>query len=217
MTVGLARVLRLGTREAHARAERTSIVRSLLAGEMERATYCALLRNLHDIYAALELALAAERTHPCLSPLLLPGLERRAAVAADLAHLHGARWADELQCEHACGRYVARLSRLRAEEPALLAAHAYVRYMGDLNGGQILGRVMAQRLELDGTRGLAFYSFEGASAAALSKRFRAALDALPVTEPQAAEIEREARIAFDLHIVLFEELAARFPPRTSAI
>ena len=141
MTVGagLARALRLGTREAHARAERTSIVRSLLAGEMERPTYCALLRNLYDIYAALETALAAERTHPCLATLLLPDLERRASVAADLAYLHGAGWADEIQCEDACGRYVARVSRLRAEDPPLLAAHAYVRYMGDLNGRSTTG------------------------------------------------------------------------------
>lgn len=212
MTAGLAKRLRLGTREAHARAERTTFVRALLAGHVGRTTYCALLRNLYDIYTALEPALATRAAHPCVAPLLLPGLQRRAAITADLRTLHGPYWSDTLRREASCDRYVRRLTHLAEERPELLSAHAYVRYMGDLNGGQIVARAVAKSLGAQNGAGLSFYCFEGPGGAELlSQQFRAALDALPVTDEQAAEIECEASLAFDLHIALFEELAGRNP------
>jgi len=54
--------------------------------------------------------------------------------------------------------YVQRLEECGKENPELLIAHAYTRYLGDLSGGQILKR-LAQRnygLKSDGTN---FYDF----------------------------------------------------------
>jgi heme oxygenase len=190
----------------------------LLEGNASPATYCALLRNLYAIYTALERALAARAAHPCVAPLLLPGLERRPALIVDLETLHGPGWSDMLSPEPSCDRYVRRLAHLAEERAELLAAHAYVRYMGDLNGGQILARAVAKSWGADKRDGLSFYCFDAPGGApALSQGFRAALDALPVTDGQAADSEREARLAFDFNIALFEELAARnLPNRQTA-
>ena len=103
--------------------------------------------------------------------------------------------------------YVARLDHLSRTRPPLLAAHAYVRYMGDLSGGQILREVVRRGLRLTDGAGTAFYTFAGdADAEAIKRAFRAALDALPVDDDLAQDIVAEARDSFALHIRLFEEL-----------
>lgn len=46
------------------------------------------------------------------------------------------------------------------EEASLLAAHAYVRYLGDLSGGQIMKRKIIKAYNMyDDGEGLAFYNF----------------------------------------------------------
>lgn len=61
--------------------------------------------------------------------------------------------------------YVDRLAYLGRpeatdDEVALLAAHAYVRYLGDLSGGQIIRRKIIKAYDLyDDGDGIAFYNF----------------------------------------------------------
>ena len=60
----LAERLRTETRELHSTAERSALMNALMCGRMERQAYCALLGNLHAIYAALEPALARHARRP---------------------------------------------------------------------------------------------------------------------------------------------------------
>jgi heme oxygenase len=184
-------------------------MRGLLRGRLGRAGYCRLLRNLQAIYAALEAALERHATHPFVAALDLPGLRRCAALAADLRALHGERWEAELGIAAATARYAARLRELDRDRPELLVAHAYVRYLGDLSGGQILRRTVADALGLAPGAGATFYDF-GCDPAALAGRFRARLDSLGADPATADAIVAEAQHAFDLHVRLFEELAS--PP-----
>ena len=59
--------------------------------------------------------------------------------------------------------YAGRIASLSASpEPAPLLAHAYVRYLGDLSGGQVIRRRVARAygLEEDNGAGVAFYEFK---------------------------------------------------------
>jgi len=208
MRASLARRLKSETRALHARAERAGIMRDLVRGELARGAYCSLLRNLYEIYAALEGSLARHAKHPCVSPVRIPELKRREALAGDLSTLHGERWASEVGIAPACARYVRRLRKLAAGRPELLVAHAYVRYLGDLNGGRVLRRIVVRALALDEDRGTQFYTFAGVvDATVLARQFRSALDALPVDRMLADRIVAEAKLAFELHLRLFEALA----------
>ena len=178
---------------------------ALLRGRVDRAQYCVLLRNLHALYAALEAALDRRAAMPLVAPVRMPLLYRKAALAADLRVLHGAGWS-ELPVAAAMRSYVARLEEIARTQPPLLAAHAYVRYMGDLSGGQILRDVVRRALDLQDGAGLAFYTFAGGDGREIKEGFRAALDALPLDDALALEIVAEARDAFARHVVLFEEL-----------
>lgn len=59
--------------------------------------------------------------------------------------------------------YVQRIEDLSdSPDPAPLLAHAYVRYLGDLSGGQTIRHILAKAYDLDeaaGT-GVAFYAFK---------------------------------------------------------
>lgn len=204
--MSLAERLRDATRELHAQAERSGVMLTLLRGELGRGDYALLLRNLHAIYSELEAALAQHGGHPVLAPAEDPALRRRAALEADLALLAGADWPSALPLAPAGRDYARRLQHCAAAEPPLLLAHAYVRYLGDLSGGQLLQGIVARSLRLADGRGTAFYRFEARDARELATRFRAGLDAARLDAGAADAIVDEARWAFAAHVRLFEEL-----------
>ncbi len=209
MAVPLAARLREATRTLHGQVERAGVMRQLLGGRLDRADYCRLLCNLHAIYEALEQGLARHAKHPGVAPLFDARLYRAAALRADLDALHGPRWPGDITLAAATRDYVERLQALDAHEPALLAAHAYVRYLGDLSGGQVLARLVAGRWDADPALGGCFFDFGGeAEVAVLARAFRGGLDRLAADEAGAVRLIAEACLAFEWHGRLFEELAA---------
>lgn len=202
------------TRSEHAAAEKTTLMSSLAKGNFDARSYSLLLINLREVYAALESALAANSGHPAVQPILLEGLERTAALDADLDYYFGTRTRPSPTT--ASLTYASRLRELGESAPHLLAPHAYVRYMGDLSGGQIIAGVAKEVLHLTPPDGLAFYTFDKiapdeAGMASVKARYRDALDNLPLSDEQKDEAVEEARAAFRANIAVFEELAPLLP------
>lgn len=195
--------LREATRTLHAQAERSGLMATLLRGGIGRPAYCTLLRNLHAIYAVLEQSNDAV--------LVDPALHRAEALAQDLDHLHGPGWREQLPLAAATRAYVERLLALARSGSRALAAHAYVRYLGDLHGGQVLRGLVRRGLGLDaqGTPGTRFYDFgDAASVQGLRAEFRRRLAALPLAAGEQQAVVDEARWAFAQHARMFEELQA---------
>lgn len=184
-------------------------MRLLLGGGLDRPHYCALLRALHAIYEGLEAALAQHAPHPLLAPVCLAGLARTDSLAADLHALHGERWLQDLAVPRVARRYARRLRLLARWHPPLLAAHAYVRYLGDLHGGQVLRTLVARSYALGAGPGTAFYAFgDRAATQALIGDFRQGLLEIGRRQPALGDaLVREARRAFEAHCLLFEEIA----------
>ncbi len=203
----LSQRLREATRDLHREAERAGMMPALLRGELARGRYVLLLRNLHPLYAALEGALARHARHPCVAPLRMPGLERTDALRADLDGLHGPQW-HRLPLTETMSAYCRHLETAVPSSPARLAAHVYVRYLGDLAGGQLLREIVRRSMGLAGDLGTAFYAFGDAEEVRMLKdRLKQGLDRIPGAEPEHALIVDEARYSFARHIALFEELA----------
>ena len=207
----LAEHLRASTRDLHGVTEHAGIMPALLRGQIDRVTYCALLHNLHAIYAALELALTRQASHAVVGPAaLFAKLFRAAALTDNLNTLHGGTWASALPLEPATAAYVQRLRDVETSAPALLLAHPHVRSLGDLSGGQSRRGIVAKTLRLEGGVGTRFFDFGSVSdVAAHRQAFRAALGTLPVDEDSAAGSVAEAESAFEQHAELFEQLDAR--------
>ncbi len=130
---------------------------------------------------------------------------RSRALEADLQHISGADWAYGLPQLMTGTEYQHRVSEAATGDGSRLLAHAYVRYMGDLSGGQILKRLLAQSLKLP-PQCLTFYDFPQIPDMTLFKEaFREALDRAPVSD--GAPVVAEAAEAFRLNIALSEEIA----------
>ena len=205
MTTGLADRLRRETDSLHRAAERAPFIAALLAGRLTRPAYAAMLLDLRDLYGALEPALARHAEHPAIAPFSFPALARREALAADVASLDSAT--SLASPRPAAGLYVARLQALDAAgDGQHLLAHAYVRYLGDLSGGQLLSGAVVGSADLGGV-GTAFYAFgDRAATASLARAFRTGLDEALVDDPD--HVVAEAQQAFRWHQQWFDELAA---------
>jgi heme oxygenase (biliverdin-producing, ferredoxin) len=207
MVVALAARLREETRALHTQVERSPFVAELLGGRLTKPAYALMLRNLEPIYFELEAGLLRHAANASIRPLFHPPLFRLRALHCDLERLHGQRWRDELKLLNGTTAYAARLRYLTECKPELLAAHAYVRYLGDLSGGQRLAGIVARSLGLPVNSGdnwgTDFYNFGGPDEVLrLSQAFRSGLAML-----SADGVVAEARLAFEMHGQLFEELA----------
>ena len=154
---------RLKTRRmACTRGRANRFMAALLRGRMDRGAYAAFLGNLHALYGALEPALKRHADLPAIASFDLDALARTAPLADDLA-ASGRPFRGVAATASGRRTYVARIAQLDAAQPELLLAHAYVRYLGDLSGGQLLRRIIQRSDTLHERVGTAFYDFGDAA------------------------------------------------------
>jgi heme oxygenase len=194
--------MRTLTGALHQQAEESGVVAAMLRGQITPATYALYLRNLLPAYQAMEQALRRLRASPLFVDLALPALYREPAILADLAALAGPDWATALPLLP-CGQdYGGRIAAAADGDGALLLAHVYTRYLGDLSGGQIVGRRLAGAFGPDGPV-LAFSQFPAiADLAAFAARFRSALNQAGTLVDDPEAVAAEAVIAFRQNIAI---------------
>jgi heme oxygenase (biliverdin-producing, ferredoxin) len=204
-SASLSARLRTQTKALHVQAERTGIMAQLLRGRATLPAYAALMVSLQEIYSALEDGLAAQASDPVLHPLVVPGFARATAIASDLRALNAAGVVLPPAAAEARS-YAAHLRDLTRAEPARLMAHAWLRYLGDVNGGQIIGGIVRDSLGLP-PEATQFYEFPAlADPMAAASAWRVALDAAPFGEAMHDRIVNEACDGLRRHIQLFESL-----------
>lgn len=193
--------LRQGAHDLHQVAERSGLMADLLRGRLTRVEYTLMLLNLQAIYVALEKGLA----HASIMPKMdFAPLYRADAIARDLAFL--GHWPRVPLCAATKG-YVQHLEVLSASGSPLLLAHAYVRYLGDLHGGQMLRRCVSRVLQSQDKQGLSFYDFGPTERVnQLIAAFRTELDQTPLGPGQTETLVQEVRLGFGMHIELFKQL-----------
>ena len=202
----LSESLRAGTRTLHTQAERTGVMAALLRGELDLAGYARLLAALHAVYAALEEELESHADDAVLAHLRHPGFARRAALESDLAVLARLGVAPATVAQEA-EAYAAHLHQLGRDQPALLLAHAWLRYLGDLNGGRVLERIVRDKLGVP-SDAMSFYRFPAlADPMAAAVAWRMALDTAPTSAELQLALVAEASAGFERHIALFGALA----------
>lgn len=216
----LATAMREGSKAEHEAAESSSYMAELLDGRLNERGYFDLLLRLRVVYEAMEVAATAHAADPLVAAVHDVDLERLATIDDDLAYWAeriGVEVADELAAldSPAALAYRDRLLAASSEAGAgwggSLAAHHYTRYLGDLSGGQAIGRILSRTFGLDGA-GVAFYDF-----AAIPKpkpykdAYHARLDALGLDDAAVRRVVEEVKVAFGLNQALFTELGANLP------
>lgn len=207
MSIQLSLMLREGTRETHLALEKSPFMQTLFARRVNLDAYREFLARLYHVYAALERLHASLQEHPFLSWFYEPRLLRSPRLEADLEYYYGRHWRDCTPFRAASRSYVERLVTLARGWPEGMIAHHYVRYLGDLSGGQIIKRLVRQTFTLPAEYGTAFYEFPDLLDLEVFKaEYRRKLDALPIDEATARRIVDEANAAFWLNMHLLVDL-----------
>jgi heme oxygenase len=203
------RVRRLHARigAAHHRAEGMAFSRALLDGQASPLQLAAMIRALVPAYALIEAegtrlaaALGAEGfpwADLARSQALREDVAMLAAVPATPASVAARLWLEHLQ-------------RLAQQTPHRFLAHVYVRYGGDLSGGQQLAEQAKAILAGHGLPPLRFWQFDPA-VAELKQELHDAIERMELSEDEEEELLEEAVVAFqDTQRLLAElgELAA---------
>jgi len=194
--------MRRRTAELHRRAEQTGIIAQILRGDVNSSAYALYLRNLVPAYTHMEARLSQLPHDHTLAAINCRLLYRASALQQDLQQMAGSNWPTALTALPVSDLYARRVVTAADVAPQLLLAHAYVRYMGDLSGGQILRRSLAASLALK-SDALHFHTFPGIDdISSFKARYLDAIDTIGAELSSFDAILDEAEIAFRLNIEL---------------
>lgn len=217
-SASLSAALRERTRLAHETAENSPFVGYLLSGRYPVEAYALLAAQHHAIYRALEDAAARWMGDPVAGPFVLAELERSPSVRRDLATLLGPSWepvANRMVLP-ATVRYVEHLRTVAATWPAGFVAHHYVRYLGDLSGGQIVRRGLLDVFGPAVSGATSFYEFSRIpKVKPFRDAYRSKLDALTLDPTESERLVEEAVSAFHFNHAVFLDLGERCAARSS--
>lgn len=201
--------LRQRSSRAHSGSEHADFMADLMKGEGTREDYVALVVQHYFVYEALESAEAKFAEDAEARPFLSDQLTRMPALEADLTFLLGDGWRKQISPLPTTERYVARIYEIEAEGWAGgFVAHHYTRYLGDLSGGQAIGRLMKRHFGFE-TNGILFYLFDQiADPRAFKETYREQLDAVGWDAEERERVIDEVLYAYRLNTELFEDLSA---------
>lgn len=208
-TLMLSALLRQSTMEAHKEAEGASFIKDLFRGQVSDQQYVEYLWALKEVYSALESEMFQHKKNQAVALIFFPELFRVASLNKDLELWQQGQPLDvPPQLKQATQIYVDHLRTLSATEPALLVAHAYVRFLGDLSGGQMLGKILNKRFP--NHPGLSFYHYDFTDTDDRKNIFRNRLDEIGNQTPEIMpKIAAEAQKAFELNGLVFGALSEK--------
>ncbi|QDZ39322.1 heme oxygenase (biliverdin-producing) [Euhalothece natronophila Z-M001] len=210
MMSDLAQELREGTKKAHTASENTAFMKCFLKGVMEKKPYAKLMADLYFVYSTLEAEIYRHRDHPVVGKIYFPELERKEKLQQDLAYFFGENWQDKIAPSPAGKVYVDRIKEVSETQPESLIAHSYVRYLGDLSGGQGLRKIARSAMDLPADQGTGLHEFDALPTPEAKKEFKAkyrqALDSIAVNQDTLDAIISEANYVFKLNRDVFHEL-----------
>ena len=203
MSINLATKLREETAKAHTNAENSTFMKCFLKGIVNEEIFRKFTANLYFIYSALEEELQRHSNHPVVGKIYFPEINRKENLEKDLEYYYGENWKEQIAPTPECQTFVDRIHEVAASETPLLVAHAYVRYLGDLSGGQGLKTIARSAMNLPADKGTNFYQFDAFNGfeeiQAFKGKYRQALNSLPIDEATAQKITDEAVRVFDLN------------------
>jgi heme oxygenase len=192
--------------KAHHQAEGMTFSKALLDGRAEPLQLAALIHALTPAYALLEAEAPALAAALGVRSIPWDALARTATLKHDLAVLSSLPMAPVSAAE----TWLQELQLLARQAPHRLMAHVYVRYGGDLSGGQQLAVQANAILSRHGLPGVTFWAFEG-DIQELKQGLHDGFEEMDLSEQEEAELLEEAELAFQATQRLLAELGSLVP------
>ncbi len=199
--------LRAVTWGDHQKAEGAPFMQAIMRGTAQRDDYAQLVAQHYFAYVDLEASAAAMKDDEIAGAFVFDELTRVPALREDLAFLLGPDWESRIVATPATQDYCARLREVGATWPGGFVAHHYTRYLGDLSGGQHVGRAVERIFELPDHQGASFYRFDQIEdPTAFKDDYRALLDQAAWSADEQARIIDEIRVAYEMNTRVLVEM-----------
>ena len=189
--------------KAHHKAEGMAFSRALLEGQATPLQLAALIRALVPAYALLEQEGPALASALGATAIPWSDLARGSALAHDLAALSAI---GPTPASAAAAIWLEQMKVLVRQSPHRLMAHVYVRYGGDLSGGQQLAEQANAILRHLGVPSLRFWAFEQ-DLPWLKQSLHDGFEQMDLSDAEEEELLEEAELAFSATQRLLAELA----------
>jgi heme oxygenase len=200
-------VVRDATFADHERAAMSEFMSALFGERLPIAGYTEMVVQHLFAYEVLEQAGDELRDHPVAGAFVTEDLRRVPSIEADLLVLRGEDWSSAITPSAATAAYCDRMRQVCVSSPECFVAHHYTRYMGDLSGGQMIGRIARSTYGLAEGAGAAFYEFPGiADLGAFKDDYRRRLDVAEWTPDERERLLAEVAIAYRHNTEVFDEL-----------
>lgn len=200
-------LIKTRTNAAHQMAEEAPFISELMGGGLTAGAYLDYLRALEPVYRRMEELFRAHSNEAPFSYFDHRALDRAELITADISFLEGAfnvsRDVRELPSVQAY------LEILDDEiSPVRLAAHHYIRYLGDLSGGQAIASLVNRHYQIP-KEALNFYNFEGIGDGVFyKKRYRDFLNLIKLSQSEREEFLNEVEILYSMNRNVFLDLGS---------
>lgn len=195
--------LRAATWDDHNSAEHDTFLTELTKGQLSLAAHAAHTAQHYYIYTVLE-----DAAKTMGGAFHTEKLDRVDALERDLTHLIGPHWREQITPSTPTEEYLARLKEVAYTWPAGFVAHHYLRFLGDLSGGQFVAKAIARAYGLTlGGDGLRFYSFPQISdLSAFKSDYRLKLNDSGWDALEQDRVIDEVRLAYRLNAAVLADL-----------
>lgn len=196
----------------HEQAANNAYLDALINGGLTVEQYAMLVRQHLAVYEALEALNPIAAADPRFCHFVSPELDRVPSLRRDLVDLLGEDWETKTQVLETTTAYTNRIAAAAGDGPRFLSHH-YVRYLGDLSGGQFLGREIERVFSIEGHRGTSFYVFVDIEPDEFKKAYRMHLDQVPMSQDEQETMIEEVLVAYQMNTAMHEALSAAVAAR----
>lgn len=147
--------------DLHSVAEKTGFLKRLLEGKASTESYAEYLYNLYEVYRAIEINLEKSKDNEIVKEFVLPEIYRADVILKDVKFLLGENL-ESVKLLASTRAYVARINEIGEENPELIVAHAYTRYLADLFGGRTIYGLVKDLYKIE-EEGLNYYKYDSLS------------------------------------------------------
>jgi len=192
------------TWDEHEASKDSRFANGIMSGEFGQRGFIEWQRALYPVYVKLEKILQGKRKDPVIHIFDHRKLDRSQRIYNDLVSLGTDPILDPSPLK-TLPPYIAAIEKASSVPQRLMAYH-YTRYMGDMNGGQVIARAMENICGID-KEALTCYDFsEIGDGYHYRKQYKTLLELSPWTEEEREAFIDEAKIAYARNADFFEEL-----------
>ncbi len=200
--------IKAATDENHRAAEESKFIVDLMSGQSSTLNYYRYMAALAPIYARMEATFQERSAEGIFQYFDHRALDRFNKIESDLEFLAQELdlpkdWREKNQF-NSINTYLARIRPETTD--ARLLAHHYIRYLGDLSGGRIIGRILQKHYSLQ-AEAMNFYNFDEIGDPVFYKRrYRDLLNLVQMSDTEKEEFLDEVVILYKITKAIFEEL-----------